>query len=103
MDWHLKAGNQGNPTTTTQYNVGVFYHHGRGVPQDFKQAMAWYLKAAKQGDAGSQYNIGTLYRNGHCVLQDYTMAAEWFQNAADQGNVDAKLVLDCLSEEQAIA
>ena len=34
-----------------QVNLGVMYDHGKGVPQDYAQAAAWYRKAADQGDA----------------------------------------------------
>ena len=42
---------QGN--TFAQYNVGWLYYDGRGVPQDYARAAAWYRKAARQGDASS--------------------------------------------------
>ena len=34
-----------------QYQVGLLYHKGRGVPQDDVQARKWYGKAAAQGQA----------------------------------------------------
>ncbi len=33
-----------------QFNVGVLYHKGRGVPQDFVQAYKWYNLAATYGE-----------------------------------------------------
>ena len=36
-----------------QYNVGVMYRHGRGVPQDHAEAVKWYRLAAAQGDANA--------------------------------------------------
>ena len=30
------------------------YDNGQGVPQDYKQAVKWYTKAAEQGDADAQ-------------------------------------------------
>ena len=32
-------------------NLGNMYFHGRGVPQDYAEAVRWYRKAADQGDA----------------------------------------------------
>ena len=32
-----------------QYNLGVMYEKGRGVPKDDKTAVKWYRLAAKQG------------------------------------------------------
>ena len=34
------------------------YSDGRGVLQDYKQAVYWYKKAAKQGNAKAQFNLG---------------------------------------------
>ncbi len=39
-----------------QYNLGIMYSNGRGVPQDHVQAVKWYRKAAEQGVAFAQYN-----------------------------------------------
>ena len=33
-----------------QYNLGVMYDNGLGVPQDPKEAVKWYRLAAEQGD-----------------------------------------------------
>ena len=43
-----------------QYNLGVLYSEGRGVPQDYVQARAWYEKAAAQGDAKAQIALQML-------------------------------------------
>ena len=32
-----------------QYNLGVMYAEGEGVPQDYKAAVQWYRRAAEQG------------------------------------------------------
>jgi TIR domain/Sel1 repeat len=69
---------------------GLSYQHGLGVQQDYAQAMAWYRKAADQGNADAQYNIGVLYHNGRGVRQDYAQAKAWFQKAADQGSAAAQ-------------
>ena len=73
-----------------QYNLGVLYRKGRGVPQDDVQARQWYEKAAAQGQAKAQYNLGTLYLNGGGVPKDYQQALRWFRLAADQGEALAQ-------------
>ena len=35
--------------TMAQYNLGVMYDKGQGVPQDDAEAAKWYQKAAEQG------------------------------------------------------
>ena len=32
-----------------QYNLGLMYYKGEGVPEDDKQAVKWYRLAAEQG------------------------------------------------------
>ena len=73
-----------------QYNLGVLYRKGRGVPQDDVQARQWYEKAAVQGQAKAQFNLGTLYFNGEGVPKDYQQALRWFRLAADQGEAVAQ-------------
>ena len=43
-----------------QYNLGMLYDAGQGVPQDYEQARDWFLKAAAQGDAVAQKQLGIL-------------------------------------------
>ena len=86
-EWRPLA-EQGN--ALAQYNLGVLYRKGRGVPQDDVQARQWYEKAAAQGQAKAQYNLGTLYFNGAGVPKDYPQALRWFRLAADQGEALAQ-------------
>ncbi len=62
-----------------QYEMGVMYDTGLGVPQDYAQALKWYRKAANQGYARAQFNLGSMYANGRGVPQNDLVAAEWFQ------------------------
>ena len=39
-------------------NLGWLYQNGRGVAQDYAQAVEWYRKAAEQGDAMRNINLG---------------------------------------------
>ena len=69
------------------------YSNGRGVPQDDRQAVTWYRKAAEQGDAQAQTLLGSRYAYGRGVPQDDRQAAAWFQKAAEQGDAEAQGVL----------
>ena len=62
-----------------QYNLGVMYATGRGVTQDYAEAVRWYRLAAGQGDADAQYNLGVMYANGRGVSQDAAEAVRWYQ------------------------
>ncbi|PHS09962.1 MAG: hypothetical protein COA89_01515, partial [Acidithiobacillus sp.] len=47
-----------------QFNLGVMYSKGQGVPQDYKTAVKWYTLAAEQGVASAQTNLGHIYDKG---------------------------------------
>ncbi len=67
-----------------QFNLGVAYANGRGVPQDHAEAVKWYRLAAEQGYALAQLNLGALYANGQGVPQDSVQAHMWFYLAASR-------------------
>jgi TPR repeat protein len=76
-----------------QFNLGLMYDKGKGVPQDYAAAARWYRKAAEQGHVGAQFNLGFIYSNGKGVPQDYAAAVRWHRKAAEQGHVAAQLNL----------
>ncbi len=81
-----------------QYNLGLMYDEGRGVPEDDAEAVKWYRKAAEQGDAEAQFNLGFMYGQGHGVAQDYVQAHMWSNLAAAQGDETAREVRDLFSD-----
>jgi TPR repeat protein len=98
--------------SAAQYNLGVMYDTGQGVPQDYTEAVKWYRKAALQGDSGSQVNLGVMYLLGHGVLQDYVQAHMWFNIAGANGDatginnrdiVAEKMTPDQIAEAQKLA
>ena len=79
-----------------QYNLGLLYDSGQGVPQDYAQEATWYRKAAEQGNANAQTALGSMYVNGQGVPQNNAQAAAWWRKAADQGNADGQFGLGLL-------
>jgi hypothetical protein len=73
-----------------QYDLGVMYANGEGVPQNYAQAVMWYRKAATGGNASAQFNLGVMYANGQGVPQNYTQAVMWYRKAADGGDAGAQ-------------
>ena len=53
---------------------GTTYARGQGVPLSYKEALAWFLKAADQGNADAQSNPGFMYVNGQGVPGKYKKA-----------------------------
>ena len=69
-----------------QFNLGVMYMNGYGVPQDYAEAVRWYRLAAEQEYADAQNNLGVMYEKGQGVSQDYERAMELYRKAANQGD-----------------
>ena len=78
-----------------QYNLGVMYADGRGVPQDDAEAVRWWRLAAERGLAVAQYFLGAMYANGDGVPEDDTEAVRWFRLAAEQGNANSHAPNEC--------
>jgi localization factor PodJL len=81
------AAASGNPAA--QYEIGLRYAQGSGVPQDYDQAAYWFELAAKQNLAIAQYRLATLFEKGRGVSQDQEQARAWYESAAQAGNVKA--------------
>jgi hypothetical protein len=73
-----------------QYNLGVSYANGRGVPQDDAEAVRWYRLAADQAELGSgvqsgtpaaQHALAVMHRDGRGVPQDDVEAIRWLELA----------------------
>src|SRR5512146_1948589 len=79
-----KSAEEGD--ASAQNTLGLLYHEGKGVPQNYRQAKQWFELAAKQGHAGAQVNLGTLYLHGDGAPQSAQMALFWFRLAAEQGD-----------------
>jgi TPR repeat protein len=74
-------------------NMGIMYRYGKGVTEDFHEAVRWYRLAAVQGHAGAQSNLGSQYFDGRGIPQDYVEASNWFRLAAVQGRSNAQVNL----------
>lgn len=71
-----------------QFILGTVYANGKGVPQNYKQAVAWYQKAAEQGHTEAQYDLGRIYYHGKGVPEDLQQAYVWFSVAVANGYND---------------
>ena len=48
VQWFTEAANRG--LADSQYNLGILYESGRGVPASLVEAYKWYALAARSGD-----------------------------------------------------
>ena len=58
VKWYRQAADQGD--VLAQFNLGVFYETGKGVPVDQEHAAKWYRKAAEQGHTDAQEALKRL-------------------------------------------
>jgi uncharacterized protein len=96
VKWFTLSAKEGH--ARAQYNLGVMYEKGQGVPQDYKTAVKWYRLAAEQGIASAQYNLGLMYDKGRGVPQDYKTAVKWYRLAVKQGYARAQYNLGVMYE-----
>ncbi len=79
-----------------QFNLGLMYDSGTGVPRDLETAAMWYQLAAEAGDRTAQSYLGEMYATGHGVEQSFERAVEWYEKAALKGDGPAQYNLGIL-------
>jgi len=82
-EWRTEAE---SGDAATQYNLGLLYVDGHGVPQDYAEAVKWFRRAAEQGYTQAQHNLGAMYGSGQGVRRDYVEAYKWLNICAAKGN-----------------
>lgn len=83
----LRNAEKGDPVA--QFNTGVNYALGAGVPIDQEKALIWWHMAAERGHDLAQYNLGYYYDKGEGLRKDSVKAVFWYKKAAEQGEVKA--------------
>ena len=59
----------------------MHYRDGKGVKQNDAIALAWFEKAAVQGDPAAQSSVGGFYAVGRGCRKDYAKAYFWLRLA----------------------
>lgn len=94
----LPLANAGNPLA--QYRLGMIYYNGQGIPEDEKQAVFWWKKAAAQGYVEAMFQLGSAYLFGSStarfVPDPDREAATWYFQAASAGHAEAQYHLGLL-------
>jgi hypothetical protein len=70
--------------------------YGRGVTQNYGEAVGLYRRSADMGYAPAENALGRLYENGQGVTKDTATALQWYRRAAKQGHPDARAALNRL-------
>jgi len=90
--WFPKAADQGD--AAAEFLLGNQYANGKGVPQDYSEAMIWFQRAAEQGHPVAKLYLGVIYAEGRGVPQDYVRAHMWFSLSTAQGEQRAVKTLE---------
>ena len=61
------------------------YENGKGVMQDYKEAVRLYRQSANQGNVLGQKYLGVMYVLGQGVSKNYKEAHMWFNLCGSQG------------------
>jgi TPR repeat protein len=69
-----------------QFNLGLIYENGLGVPADGAEAARWYRRAAERDDRTAQAYLGEMYAQGLGVERDDVEALRWYRQAAERGH-----------------
>jgi TPR repeat protein len=70
-------------SSNAQYNLGVLYENGFGVPQDYHRAKQLYLQAYMDWHGKAGYAMGLLVlKEGKGSRPSLDTAAGWFESAA---------------------
>jgi len=82
-----------------QWQMGVRYHDGEGVPQNDVQAALWFQLAADQGHVDAQAHLGAYYWAGRGVPKDLSKAYMWSEIALAGGDDNSKARLEGLASQ----
>jgi hypothetical protein len=84
---------------TAQFNLGLLYLDGHGVPQNPGEAATWFRRAAEQDYPQAQHNLGAMYGSGQGVKRDLVQAYKWLNICAAKGNSGCVTQRDLISKK----
>jgi hypothetical protein len=82
-EWSPMA-EQGEPAA--QFNIGLMYFEGHGVPQDYARAAMWFERSAERDYTKAQRDLGEMYAIGQGLRRDYVHAYKWLNICAAKGD-----------------
>ena len=68
-----------------QFQLGMRYRNGDGVPKNYADALKWLQKASEQGNPKAQSELGLMHEGGLGTAVNYEEAVKWYRKSAEQG------------------
>lgn len=75
--------------SAAEYEIGIRYVEGNGVPQNTDEGVRWLERAANAGLAPAHFRLGGLYEKGLGVKKNLDTARRHYVIAADKGHAKA--------------
>ncbi|MEN9560298.1 MAG: hypothetical protein RLZZ502_1509 [Pseudomonadota bacterium] len=97
VDWFKKASVRGHQDAS--FYLGMHYAEGRGVLQDYPEAMHIIGKLADANHANAQNMVGNFYRRGLGMPINKAKAYVWYNIAAAKGHRDAMSFRDIMGSQ----
>jgi TPR repeat protein len=85
LDNAVETSSEIDTSGKAEYEQGLAYAFGDGVPQNDRTAFNLFYESAEKGYVLGQYKVGVAFAYGEGVRQDQKLAAEWYRKAAEQG------------------
>ncbi|CAB5215428.1 unnamed protein product [Rhizophagus irregularis] len=76
------ADDEANEFPEAKVRYGDYLYHGKGVDQNFTEALKYFEKAAEDGFKVAMYNAGNIYYNGISGIKDREKAIHYMKLAA---------------------
>ena len=76
-----------------QYALGIKFASGDGTVQDYHQGLAWFLKAADNGNSRAAAKIAACFWAGRGTTKDYSRAYFWGLLAQAAGDETGRVIV----------
>jgi len=100
VKWSKKSAKKGH--SQAQFNIGVAYITGKGVPKNPYKALKWFEMAKENGDpeaqnalAETQWDIAIEYRD----KGNFSEALLWFEKAKENGSLEAYKEIETIQQK----
>jgi len=76
-----------------QAALGLAYHFGKWLNQDYSESFKWFYKAAESGDVMASFYVAGMLDQGRGCSIDHEKAFEFWLKCADAGVISAQLLV----------